>query len=218
MEQISLFPLLEKHLTQPNPPPNNIEAVEKIVGLEYVADYITDYQHDWLLEKIDSQEWDYFSKRRVQHYGGRYDYETGELKKENQINELPEWLNRLSLKLYKNGHMSEVPNQVLVSEYEPGQGIGGHIDKEPWFKDTIIILSLGTSCIMEFTKDSDRSKKIPVWLGRRSIAVLKKAARYEWMHGIPARKSDMWKGRKFLRQRRVSLSFRRTKLYERSNS
>ena len=211
MEQLHLFSSLEQQvIPQPDPPPNNREATDVIRGLRYVPDYIADYQHDWLIGKIGEQEWSYFGKRRMQNYGSKYDYNTGELKEESQRRELPEWLNRLSEKLHRDGHMTEVPNQVLISEYEPGQGIGGHIDKEPWFKDTIIILSLGTSCIMEFTKDVDRTKKVYVWLAKRSIAVLQKAARYEWLHGIPARKSDIWEGRKYIRQRRVSLSFRRT--------
>ena len=125
-------------------------------------------------------------------------------------NDLPEWLKRLSQKLHEDGHIPEVPNQVFVNEYLPGQGIGGHIDREPWFKDTIVALSLGSSCIMEFAHEDDTTEKVSVWLAPRSIAVLREAARYAWLHGIPARKSDMWDGRKYTRQRRISLTFRST--------
>ena len=209
MEQITLFPLSEDQFSQPQPPPKNEEAVNKIRGLRYMPDYITEFQHDWLLDQIDKQEWHYFSKRRYQHYGPKFNYETGKLKDGMQMSDLPEWLNRLATKLHIDGHIPEVPNQVLINEYEPGQGIGGHIDKEPWFKDTIVNLSLGSSCIMEFTNRYNKTKKVPVWLARRSVAVLRKAARYTWLHGIPARKSDVWDGRKFPRQRRISLTFRR---------
>ena len=209
MTQLDLFPLQHQQSFEPQPPPNNEEAIEEIRGLQYIPNYITEFQHDWLLDRINKQEWHSFAKRRAQHYGLKYDYKTGELNRETGINDLPEWLKRLGHKLHKDGHISEVPNQVLVSEYEPGQGIGGHIDKEPWFKDTIISLSLGSSCIMKFTNQYDRTKKVSVWLARRSIAVLREAARYTWLHGIPARKSDVWDGRKYARQRRVSLTFRR---------
>lgn len=208
MEQQPLFASLNQQFSQPQPPPSNKEAVDKIFGLRYIPDYITEFQHDWLLDQIDKQQWGSFSKRRVQHYGPKYDYETGKLKCDAHPNDLPEWLKRLSHKLYTDGHTPEVPNQVLVSEYQPGQGIGGHIDREPWFKDTIIALSLGSSCIMEFTNQCDRTKKVSVWLAIRSIAVLREAARYTWLHGIPARKSDVWDGRKYTRQRRISLTFR----------
>ena len=208
MTQLHLFPLSNQQFTQPQPPPKNRQAIDKIRGLRYIANYITELQHDWLLNQIDKQQWHYFSKRRYQHYGVKYDYETGKLNRDI-MSELPEWLSRLSHKLHKDGHIPEVPNQVFVNEYQPGQGIGGHIDREPWFKDTIIALSLGSSCIMDFTNQSDKTKKVPVWLAPRSIAVLTEAARYTWLHGIPARKSDVWDGRKYARQRRISLTFRR---------
>ena len=208
MTQLHLFPLTDQQSSEPQPSPKNEEAIDKIRGLRYIPNYITEFQHDWLLDRIDGQAWHSFAKRRAQHYGPKYDYKTRKLKPDMPMNDLPEWLQRLSHKLHRDGHMPEVPNQVLVSEYQPGQGIGGHIDKEPWFKDTIISLSLGSSCIMEFTNQDDKTKKVPVWLARRSIAVLREAARYTWLHGIPARKSDVWDGRKYERQRRVSLTFR----------
>ena len=209
MEQISLFPILNQQFSQPEPTPRNEEAIEKIRGLRYISDYITAFQHDWLLDMVDKQQWDYFSKRRVQHYGPKYDYKTGKLKSDMRQSDLPEWLKRLSEKLHEDGHIPEVPNQVFVNEYLPGQGIGGHIDREPWFRDTIVALSLGSSCIMDFTHEEDKTEKVSVWLAPRSIAVLREAARYTWLHGIPARKSDVWDGRKYPRQRRVSLTFRR---------
>ena len=209
MTQLHLFLVPDQQSSGPQPSPKNEEAIDKIRGFRYIANYITELQHDWLLDQIDKQLWHSFSKRRAQHYGPEYDYKTGKLNDDTRMNDLPEWLKRLSHKLHKDGYTPEVPNQVLVNEYQPGQGIGGHIDREPWFKDTIIALSLGSSCIMDFTNQHDKTKKVPVWLAPRSIAVLREAARYTWLHGIPARKSDVWDGRKYARQRRISLTFRR---------
>ena len=45
-----------------------------ISGLIYLPEYISPQHHDWLIEQIDSQPWDTSMKRRVQHYGYRYDY------------------------------------------------------------------------------------------------------------------------------------------------
>ena len=128
---------------------------------------------------------------------------------EKEVDPFPEWVNRLCLKLSDDGFMPKIANQVLVSEYEPGQGIGDHTDKEACFMDTIVILSLGSSCVMDLTNVKDRSKKVPIWLAPRSLTVLSADAKNRWMHGIPSRKLDMWDGRKYERQRRVSLSFRR---------
>ena len=52
---------------------------------------------------------------------------------------------------------------------------GAHIDCEPW--DTIASLSLGSSCVMDFTNKDDKTKKIPVWLEPRSLIVLSGKAR-----------------------------------------
>ena len=105
--------------------------------------------------------------------------------------------------------MPEVADQVIVNEYQPGQGISSHIDCQPCFKDTIVSLSLGSGCIMDFTNKSDKTKKVPVWLAPRSLVVLSGEARHEWLHGIAARRSDEWDGQKYERRRRVSLTFRK---------
>ena len=209
MEQISLFPLLEEQIARPYPVPTNQHAVDTVHGLQYIVDYLTEFQHDWLLDHIDKQEWGTFYQRRVQHYGQSYNSNREQEKQDKQASEFPEWVKRLCLKLHNDGHMPKIANQVLISEYEPGQGIGDHTDKEACFMDTIVILSLNSSCVMDLTHVQDKTKKVPIWLSPRSLTVLRGDAKNRWMHGIPSRKSDMWDGRKYPRQRRVSLSFRR---------
>ncbi len=196
MEQQSLF--------------SSDEPIEKrIDGLTYVEDYIDQEQHDWLLKRIDKQPWREDLKRRVQHYGYRYDYKARRVDNSDRLDELPEWLQRLCKKLKADEHLPYLPDQVIVNEYKPGQGIASHIDCEPCFEDAIASLSLGSACIMEFKKKADKDQKELAWLAPRSLVVLKGAARYEWKHGIPPRKSDTWEGVKYLRGRRVSLTFRK---------
>ncbi|MDE0686024.1 MAG: alpha-ketoglutarate-dependent dioxygenase AlkB [Candidatus Poribacteria bacterium] len=209
MKQLSLFPLSNQQFSQPESTPKNEEAIEEIRGLQYIADYITESQHDWLLEAIDKQQWSYFGKRRVQHYGQRYDYSEEKKNDDLEVSEFPEWLERLCLKLRNDGHMPKIANQVLISEYQSGQGIGDHTDKEACFMDTICILSLSSSCVMNLTLTSDKTQKIPIWLAPGSLTVLSADAKNKWMHGIPTRKTDVWDDRKYASMRRVSLRFRR---------
>ena len=190
-------------------PSRNQEAIATISGLQYVENYIDERQHDWALARIDEHQWLDDLKRRVQHYGFKYNYKARKVDMDMRIGELPEWLNRLSEKLYEDGYMPEVADQVIVNEYLPGQGISSHIDCEPCFKDTIVSLSLGSGCVMNFTNRFDKTKKIPVWLAPRSLVVLNGEARYEWLHGIAARKWDEWDGQRHDRERRVSLTFRK---------
>ena len=209
MEQLLLFPLPDQKTTQPQTTPQKALLFGQIPGLMYIEDYIDERQHDWLLAEIGKHEWLDDLKRRVQHYGFKYDYKARRVDMDMHIGELPEWLKRLSQKLQEDEHMPEVADQVIVNEYLPGQGIASHIDCEPCFEGTIVSLSLGSGCIMDFTNKSDKTKKIPVWLAPRSLVVLNGEARHEWLHGIAARRSDEWDGQKYERRRRVSLTFRK---------
>lgn len=210
MAQLELeFPLPSEQFAEQESPARSQEVLATIGGLDYRENYIDEHQHDWLLARIDKNQWLDDLKRRVQHYGFKYDYKARKVNLDMRIGELPEWLKKLSQKLHQDGHMPEVADQVIINEYEPGQGISSHIDCEPCFKDTIVSLSLGSGCVMNFINKSDRTKKIPVWLAPRSLVVLSGEARYEWLHGIAARKWDEWDGHKYERQRRVSLTFRK---------
>lgn len=208
MEQLNLLSSLNLPTSQPLLTTNE-EVVDVIRGLQYVPGYINEAQHDWLLGRIDNQKWLGDLKRRVQHYGFKYDYRARKVNLELRIGALPEWLQKLSRKLHRDGHMPETADQVIVNEYEPGQGISSHIDCEPCFKDTIVSLSLGSGCVMNFTNKFDRKHIIPIWLAPRSIVVLRDEARYEWLHGIAARKWDVWGNQRYERARRVSLTFRK---------
>lgn len=178
-----------------------------ISGLTYIPDFISAQEQDFLLSQIDQQAWLTDLKRRVQHYGYKYDYKARIVGNDAYLGSLPDWLSSLSKKLHDDGIFPSVPDQVIVNEYLPGQGISAHIDCVPCFADTIASLSLGSPCIMEFS-NSKTSEKKSIVLEDRSLIVLSGPARYEWQHAIPARKSDIIDGVKTERARRVSLTFR----------
>ncbi len=196
-QQLSLFD------DQTDPQSNNFP----IVGLQYIPDFINREQHDELLRQIDAQPWLTDLKRRVQHYGYRYNYKSRSVDQSMRIGPLPHWADELGGMLCKQGLMNEKPDQVIVNEYLPGQGIANHIDCVPCFADTIISLSLGSACVMELT-NKQTGQMVPLLLEPRSLVVLKDEARFVWMHGIPARKTDKVAERVINRRRRVSLTFR----------
>ena len=189
-----------------------------INGLSYIENYITGYQHTWLLNKIDEQPWLDDIKRRVQHYGYKYDYRARKVTKSAHIGKLPEWLRRIGKNMRDAGYIPKIPDQVIINEYLPGQGITPHIDCEPCFDDVIISLSLGSACTMDFIKktrgDVENSPYVHkddckhIWLQPRSLLILKDEARYNWFHGIRGRKTDEVSGMRVQRGRRVSLTFR----------
>lgn len=178
-----------------------------ISGLTYIPNFITKEEEHFLIENIDASPWINDLKRRVQHYGYKYDYKSRNVNDDAYLGPLPKWVMPVSQRLFAKGIFPAVPDQMIVNEYEPGQGISAHIDCVPCFGDTIASLSLGSSCIMEFSNPNTREKAEKL-LEQRSLIVLSGKARYEWAHAIPGRKSDMMNGQKIYRLRRVSLTFR----------
>ncbi|RKU22904.1 alpha-ketoglutarate-dependent dioxygenase AlkB, partial [Candidatus Poribacteria bacterium] len=64
-EQLDLFPTLPEQTAQPQPITQKVLLFNAIHGLRYIPDYITEDQHDWLLDRIDEQQWLDDLKRRV---------------------------------------------------------------------------------------------------------------------------------------------------------
>jgi len=180
----------------------------KVQGLNYIADYISADDEQELLLEIDRHDWLSDLKRRVQHYGYKYDYKARAVDAKAYLGQMPAWISELCRKLTADKIFLVIPDQVIVNEYLPGQGISAHIDCVPCFGDTVASLSLGSSCTMEFSHSGTGDKK-ELLLERGSLVVLSGPARYEWQHAIPARKSDVVDGVKIERKRRVSLTFRK---------
>jgi alkylated DNA repair dioxygenase AlkB len=212
--QISLFdnPATEKKTSEINPKTrNDLASLSKIKGLLYIPEYITKEEHALFGQSVNAENWLGDLKRRVQHYGYKYDYKARFIDYSMKIGELPEWVTPFANKLYQEGYMPALPDQLIVNEYKPGQGIASHVDCAPCFGDTIISLSLGSTCIMEFTNKETR-EKIDVLLEPKSLVVLKDDARYLWTHGISGKKADKFKGIKYERKTRISLTFRNVTL------
>lgn len=160
-----------------------------------------------LLSKVDAGIWLLDLKRRVQHFGYRYDYRARTVSFSDHLGALPDWLSCLGGRLVRDGIFDRLPDQVIANEYLPGQGISPHIDCIPCFGRSIAIISLGGSIAMSF-RHSVTDEYQEMILRPGSLLSLSGQARYDWKHGIPARKSDTISGVRVPRSRRVSLTFR----------
>jgi alkylated DNA repair dioxygenase AlkB len=208
--QISLFDshATEKKSSENKPKTlNDLTLLSKVKGLLYIPEYIIKEEHASFWQSVNAENWLGDLKRRVQHYGYKYDYKARFIDYSMRIGELPEWVMPLAKKLHQDGYMPEIPDQLIVNEYQQGQGIASHVDCEPCFGDTIISLSLGSTCIMDFI-NKETKEKIEVLLEPRSLVVLKDDARYLWTHGIAGKKADYFKGQRHERATRTSLTFR----------
>lgn len=160
----------------------------RIEGLIYTPNYITTEQEQSLISKIDSQLWLNDLKRRVQHYGYKYDYKARRITPNLKIGAIPDWLQILP-----------DYDQVIINEYLTGQGITPHIDCIPCFTDTICSISLLETCEMILERGSEKHAII---LEPRSLLTFQGEARYKWKHSIPARKSN-------IKNRRISITYRK---------
>lgn len=163
------------------------------------------------MRRLDAAPWRSDLKRRVQHYGYLYDYRARVARKEDHLGPLPGWLDSILERLCGTGLFTQRPDQVIVNEYLPGQGISAHVDCEPCFGDCIASVSLIGGCVMDFA-ELRTAQRCALYLEPRSLVVLQGAARSRWTHAIPARKSDQLSGVSVRRSRRVSLTFRTMRL------
>lgn len=187
---------------------NEAKDIDLIKGLLYIQNFINPIEEQKLMQLIDSQIWLLDLKRRVQHYGFKYDYKARRIDDSMHLGGLPMWLTPLSKRLFDEGFCPKMPDQVIINEYEIGQGISPHIDCEPCFEDTIVSLSLNTTVLMDFLQQQTL-EKVSILLEPRSIVILQGESRYNWKHGIAARQKDIKNNIVFPRKRRISLTFRR---------
>ncbi|CAA6669498.1 unnamed protein product [Spirodela intermedia] len=201
-------------------------------GVYLVKDFVT-AEEEKALEAL--------AKRRVQHYGHAFLYETRNVDTKQFLGELPSFLSNVLEKIASFPGLDDerqAIDQLTVNEYSPGVGLSPHIDTHSAFDGPIFSLSLAGSCIMEFRKYSQGSRqpqpaaitnteeenqsenpahssgsiRKAIFLPPRSMLVMSGEGRYAWHHYIPHHKVDIVRGNAVRRgRRRVSFTFRKVR-------
>lgn len=203
------------------PEPPKIQAqdiphdIKGIPGLVYVSDFLSGEEERKIIARINESDWSSELKRRVQHYGWRYDYKARSVNSSMHIGPLPDWAQDIAQRLVREGYVPQLPDQVIVNEYVGNQGISRHVDSETSFEDGIAMISLCESWEMVFRELYSKRKEV-CRLENRSAAIMSGDARYKWNHEIPARKNEPGtsmdsKSGRVERGKRISLTFRRVK-------
>ncbi|GLI71013.1 hypothetical protein VaNZ11_016129, partial [Volvox africanus] len=157
-----------------------------------------------------ADRWEVMAKRRVQHYGYRFDYATRNVDPAKPLGPLPTWAAALADRIAALPEVSQPLDQLTVNEYDPGVGLAPHVDTHSAFTGPIISLSLGSSAVMEMRR-GDVAR--PLLLPPRSLLVMGGESRYAWQHYIPHRGADLVGSQLLPRSRRVSLTFRKARGY-----
>ncbi|XP_021903098.1 alkylated DNA repair protein alkB homolog 8 [Carica papaya] len=207
-----------------------------IPGLYLMHDFVTENEEQELLAAVDGRPWNCLSKRRVQHYGYEFCYDTRNIDTRRHLGELPSFvsliLEKISLFPNCDNPASLILDQLTVNEYPTGVGLSPHIDTHSAFEGLIFSLSLAGPCIMEFRRYSDGEWKLAtssemkvdnlkkcsnflrraIYLPPRSMLLLSGEARYAWHHYILHHKIDKVNDSVIRRAvRRVSFTFRKVR-------
>ncbi|MEL6202314.1 MAG: alpha-ketoglutarate-dependent dioxygenase AlkB [Pseudomonadota bacterium] len=129
-------------------------------GAIYKADFVDVAEEAALVDWLDRCVWDSSLKRRVQHFGHRYDYKARVVLPEAYLGPLPAPLVVIAQRLVDKGYFANLPDQVIANEYQPGQGISAHTDCVPCFGDTIVSVSLLSQCEMVFAEKAGISNQV----------------------------------------------------------
>jgi alkylated DNA repair dioxygenase AlkB len=189
----------------------NAENIKGIDGLKLIPGFISIEEEQDLIKAIDSEYWLDDLQRKVQHYGYKYDYRARRIDASFHIGDLPSWSIPVARRIEAEGTIDYGLDQLIINNYEPGQGIAMHIDCEPCFEDTIFSLSLNSDIVM-ILQSVNSNKKHEVLLKRRSLLIISGESRYKFLHGIANRNSDVFNEQKRQRKRRISMTYRKVVL------
>ena len=124
----------------------------------------------------------FLGRRREVSFGWRYDFSRRELQKAEEI---PDFLLHLRVTATEFAGLDASRfQQVLVTEYSPGAGIGWHKDR-PEFEH-VIGVSLVSPCLFRLRRKRGNGwERASIELQPRSAYLLSGSARTDWQHSIP---------------------------------
>ena len=156
-------------------------------GLRYKSSLISVADEKTLVARVSElpfREFEfhgYLGKRRVVSFGWKYDFSSQRLQKAEDIPDYLAGLRQLAADFA--GLDRHALQQVLVTEYAPGAGIGWHRDKAIFGQ--VVGVSLLAPCTLRFRrKMGDTWERANLLAEPRSTYHLNGPARSEWQHSI----------------------------------
>ena len=174
---------------------SDLFATALLPGIATAEDVITSDEEARLIEAIGAVELAPFrfqgwlGKRQTNSFGWHYDFDTAGFQSTLPI---PDFLLPLRERAARfAGLAPDDLEQVLLTRYDPGAGIGWHRDR-PVFEH-VVGVSLGAPAILRFRRrDGTRFERAKLSLPPRSIYHLSGPARHEWEHSIAPIDAPRW--------------------------
>ncbi|HEY7517906.1 MAG TPA: alpha-ketoglutarate-dependent dioxygenase AlkB [Methylomirabilota bacterium] len=164
-------------------------------GFVYHPDFLTPAEARAVLAGVTALEYHavkmrgQVARRRTTHFGWTYGYETWRIEPGPPI---PDFLLALRGRAAAVGGVSaDDLEEVLVTHYPPGAGIGWHRDA-PMF-GVVIGVSLVSACRFRFQRGKGAARlTASAALEPRSAYALDGPARWQWQHSIPPAKTERY--------------------------
>ncbi|MFC1226214.1 alpha-ketoglutarate-dependent dioxygenase AlkB [Pedobacter sp. BG31] len=179
-----------------------------VPGFLIYPDFISEALEQQLIAEIDAQPWMVDYARRLQYYGFRNELEAPYALIGIPL-PIPPAISKVAQKIFTEKNLEHAPDQVIINEYQPGEGIRPHKDRN-YYENQICGLNLASGYIMRFTKVKG-GEVVDIEIPVRSLYIMQDDARKKWNHGIPPRKKDLINGVIRHRGRRLSITYRKVK-------
>lgn len=161
-------------------------------GFTYFPEFISQKQEEEILHILSGLSFSSFemhgveARRKIIHYGMKYDFLSRTAKKSGEI---PLWLQDLKSQVSKL--LEKEVSQILVTQYPKNAPIGWHFDAPPF--ESLFGLSLKNPCRFLLRKgESSNVEKIEISLENRSGYIVSGEARTHWQHHIPPVKEERY--------------------------
>ncbi|CAH0548885.1 unnamed protein product [Brassicogethes aeneus] len=179
----------------------NVELVDKLVtDMTIYEDFLSDTEEKSILEEIEP----YMNKLRYEfdHWDDAiHGYRETERLNWNENN--TNILNRVR-KLAFPPNVGQL-KFVHILDLDKKGYIKPHIDAVRFCGDTIAGLSLLTDSVMRLVHDKHKNLHADVLLKRRSLYIMKNAARFDYTHEILSNENSFFKGDPVNKDRRISV-------------
>ncbi|KAK9867667.1 hypothetical protein WJX84_002914 [Apatococcus fuscideae] len=175
-----------------------------VPGLSLIEDFVDPTEEEEILREVGAGDWELLARRRVRHFGYKFEYEARNVDVSKPIEPMPALVQSLMQRMRAMPGMPAL-DQLTVNDYPLGVGLSPHIDTHSAFQGAICSLSLAGPTVIEFRRDGvHRALRLPA----RSLLIMADEARLAWQHYIPHRKSDIVNSIIIPRGHRISLTFR----------
>lgn len=187
-----------------------------ISGLYYCENYLSNAEHDALVQFVNNNEWNKVSSRLVQEYGFSYDECSYSLTKitKHPFDKIPSIFAKILKKIGNddrfgmNGKCADDFDQCVVDFLPSFGGLPYCVHSRECFEEYVIGISLGNEAVINFRHVE--TKEIKQLLARpKSIWILSGDARRNWEQGIEETDIHFYNGQRIMRQHRISLTFRK---------